>query len=152
MDKKTQNILIILAILFLLYYFNVYSKKSKKNNGSSSPNQKYRCDAGGCLPCEREHPSCVSQADCEEQCKNQIQLKENINVIGCMDNTQLNYNKNANVPCSSCCQPAVMGCTDPSAINYYSAVSQGWGCTGQDPNNTSCCAYMGTDGNVYYGT
>ena len=45
-----------------------------------------------------------------------------------------------------------MGCNDPSALNYYSAVTQGYGCTGNNPNNKSCCAYMGANGQVYYGT
>ena len=156
MDKKTRDILIALAILFLLYYVFVYVKKipTKKKSGNGNGNgngnntkKKYRCDAGGCLECgeDIDHASCVSLEKCQEQCSTQIQdpviLEEN-KVIGCMDSMQINYDPNANVPCNKCCVPAIMGCNDPSALNYYSAVTQGWGCYGKDPNNRDCCVYL----------
>ena len=165
MTKNQKNTLATLLILLLLYYVFVYTKtmaKTKSNGngnggqGSVPPEKKYICDAGGCLACDdnNTHPSCVSLAKCQEQCSSQVQIPVQVaqnDVIGCMDDTQINYDANANVPCNNCCVPAIMGCNDPSALNHYPAVSQGFGCN-RDPNNRSCCVYMGTNGQTYYGS
>lgn len=170
MTKQQQNTLALLLILLLLYYVFVYSKtmaktKTKSNgngngNGGITPStpeeKKYRCDAGGCLECDpnNTHSSCVSLAQCQEQCSSQIQSPVQVaqnDVIGCMDNTQLNYDPNANVPCNRCCIPALMGCNDPSALNYNPNVSTGWGCISNDPNIKDCCIYVDSDGNIYGG-
>lgn len=164
MDKKTRNILIILLLLFLWWYYS-NTKRTLKKVIPEHPPKKYRCDAGGCLECAEEHSSCHSKSKCEELCINQIPTTPTTpatpttpttptipSIIGCMDATQINYDATANVPCPHCCIPAIMGCNDPAALNYYTAVSQGWGCTGNNPNNHSCCAYMGTNGIPYYGT
>tara|TARA_Y100000034_G_scaffold131902_1_gene193642 strand:+ start:896 stop:1369 length:474 start_codon:yes stop_codon:yes gene_type:complete len=155
-----KNTLIGIAILLLIFF---WWKNSKLTQRVSKKGKKYRCDAGGCLECDKNntHSSCVSLSRCKEQCQIIEKVENVVNVvnngtpptiIGCMNKTQLNYNSLATVSCEGCCVPAIYGCNDPSALNFYAGVTSGYGCVGNNPNNKSCCAYLGENGNIYYGT
>ena len=71
-------------------------------------------------------------------------------LVGCMDNTALNYNANANVACSGCCVDVIYGCMDSTATNYDPTANQDdgscyiSGCTDSlmfnyNPNATVAC-------------
>ena len=59
--------------------------------------------------------------DCDGNC---LEGYVNVNgvcvpeVIGCMDDTALNFNILANVSCNGCCIAVVNGCTNPTSFNY----------------------------------
>lgn len=160
MSKANQKILTAIVILLLLYYlYKIYLDKSKKGrttngNGGNLGETRYRCDAGGCLECPPNIPNIenvcpFTDSNCGSGCMQQpviitppviIPPPSVPKVVGCMDNTQLNYDPLANFPCGKCCVPIIYGCNDPTAINYYPSVSSGYGCT-NDVNNTTCCVY-----------
>lgn len=158
MSKANKQILTAIAILLLLYYlYNKKLEKSKKGkttngNGGNLGEARYRCDAGGCLECPPNIPDIenvcpFTDSNCGGGCihKQPIITTTTTNtsvpkVIGCMDNSQLNYDPLANFPCGKCCVPIIYGCNDPTALNYYPAVSSGYGCT-NNVNDTNCCIY-----------
>ena len=160
MSKANQKILTAIVILLLLYYlYKIYLDKSKKTqpNGAWTGRTilgetRYRCDAGGCLECPPNIPDIDSvcpftDSNCGSGCihKQPIITTTTTNtsvpkVIGCMDNSQLNYDPLANFPCGNCCVPIIYGCNDPTALNYYAGVSSGYGCT-NNVKNTNCCIY-----------
>ena len=152
MDKKTQNIITAIVILLLLYYvYKISSAKTKKTkttgNGGNLGEARYRCDAGGCLQCPPNIPDIenvcpFTDNNCGSGCDNPPVVITNTipKVVGCMENTQLNYDPLANFPCNRCCVPVIYGCNDQSALNYYAGVSSGYGCS-NNVNDTSCCVY-----------
>ena len=149
-DKQRRNIIIGGAILLLLFWI---TKISKKTNGNGNGNGKFRCDAGGCLEChDFDHPNCMPLEECKLQCESGGGgLSSTFGGGGGTDPTQLNYDPNANTPCAYCCIPIIYGCNDPSAVNHYLGVSQGYGCSTKNPNDRTCCRYMGINGQIYSG-
>jgi hypothetical protein len=152
MSKRNKKILTAIVILLLLYYlYKIYLDKSKKGkttngNGGNLGEARYRCDAGGCLECPPNIPNIenvcpFTDSNCGSGCTHPPIITPPVpKVVGCMDNTQLNYDPLANFPCRKCCVPIIYGCNDPTAINYYRGVSSGYGCT-NNVNDTSCCVY-----------
>ena len=91
-----------------------------------------------------------------DNCGNPTKYCDADSVLGCMDNTALNYDPTAILPDNSCI-PVVLGCTDPAANNYNPAANTDdgsctygvYGCTDSDATNYDPAATI-DDGSCTY--